>query len=79
VKYWLVTGLYIDGLGKTTNGSDLGQYKKSSSTNQEWTITTIASGVQKVKLTTTKIATTTEDQVENQVLLYPNPFTSFLN
>lgn len=68
------TGLYIDGLGKTTNGDDLGQYKKSTNNNQIWTVTTLANGVQKLTSGTTKIATT--EQTENQVALYPNPFTA---
>ena len=67
------TGLYLDGLGKTTNGSDLGQYKTSSSNNQLWTITTV-SGPLPVKSVTTEIATV--EQTENQLSLYPNPFTS---
>jgi len=67
------TGLYLDGLGKTTNGADLCQYKTSNSNNQLWTITTV-SGPLLVKSVTTEIATV--EQVENQMSLYPNPFTS---
>ena len=36
------TGLYIDGMGRTTVGSDCGQYGGSTSTNQQWAL--IASG-----------------------------------
>jgi hypothetical protein len=36
------TGLYIDGLGRTNNGSDLCQWKKTNHANQEWKITTLA-------------------------------------
>jgi len=67
------TGIYLDGLGKTINGSDLGQYKTSSNNNQQWTITTVA-GPQQVKSVTTEIATV--EQAENQLSLYPNPFSS---
>lgn len=32
------TGLYIDGMGRTSNGSNAGQYSSSSSENQQWQI-----------------------------------------
>ncbi len=32
------TGEYLDGMGRTGNGADLGQYSSSSSTNQRWRI-----------------------------------------
>jgi len=32
------TGLYVDGLGRTANGSSAGQGSSSSSTNQQWVI-----------------------------------------
>ncbi len=32
----LTTGLYIDGMGRTSNGSNAGQYTSSSSGNQQW-------------------------------------------
>ncbi|WP_171056404.1 cellulase family glycosylhydrolase [Paenibacillus sinopodophylli] len=32
------TGLYIDGIGRTTNGSNVGQWSTSTSSNQRWTI-----------------------------------------
>lgn len=32
------TGLYIDGMGRTSNGSDCGQWSGSSSYNQQWEI-----------------------------------------
>ncbi|HEU5426025.1 MAG TPA: hypothetical protein VFU74_04090 [Actinocrinis sp.] len=28
--------MYLDGMGRTASGSDLGQYSSSSSTNQQW-------------------------------------------
>jgi hypothetical protein len=31
------TGLFLDGLGATANGSTLGQWADSGSTNQQWT------------------------------------------
>jgi len=56
-------------LGKTINGSDLGQWKKSSSSNQEWTGTNLANS---------RIITgiTPADEPKFQVQLNPNPFTS---
>lgn len=42
----VATGLYIDGMGSTTNGSNACQYTgNSSSTNQQWTIVTSGSYV----------------------------------
>ncbi|WP_342773269.1 RICIN domain-containing protein [Paenibacillus prosopidis] len=32
------TGLYLDGIGRTTNGSDLGLWGGGSSANQRWQI-----------------------------------------
>ncbi len=32
------TGLYLDGMGRTSNGSDAGQWSSSSSDNQQWAI-----------------------------------------
>ena len=32
------TGFYLDGMGRTANGADLGQYGDSNSTNQQWKI-----------------------------------------
>lgn len=32
------TGLYLDGMGRTTNGDDVGQWSNSSSWNQQWVI-----------------------------------------
>ena len=32
------TGLYLDGMGRTTNGSNAGQYAAGSSTNQQWIV-----------------------------------------
>jgi hypothetical protein len=34
----VVTGLYIDGMGSTANGSNACQWSNSGSTNQQWTI-----------------------------------------
>jgi hypothetical protein len=39
------TGLYLDGMGRTANGSVCGQYSSSSSNNQQWTIETVGSYV----------------------------------
>ncbi|MEP6555588.1 MAG: T9SS type A sorting domain-containing protein, partial [Ferruginibacter sp.] len=65
------TGQYIDGLGLTANPSNLGQYKKSNSSNQEWTITNLPSARM------ASVALTNESKF--QVQLNPNPFTSSLN
>jgi hypothetical protein len=32
------TGLYIDGMGRTTNGSATGQWSSSTSENQQWSV-----------------------------------------
>jgi hypothetical protein len=32
------TGLFIDGMGRTSNGANAGQYSDSGGTNQQWTI-----------------------------------------
>jgi hypothetical protein len=32
------TGLYVDGMGRASNGANLGQWSSSSSYNQQWTI-----------------------------------------
>jgi len=39
------TGLYLDGMGRTSNGSAVGQYGSSSSYNQQWVIETAGSYV----------------------------------
>ena len=39
------TGLYLDGMGRTTNGSAAGQYGDTNSTNQQWTVVTDANNV----------------------------------
>lgn len=67
------TGLYLDGMWRGSD-SDLGQYTASTGDPQQWMVTTLGGGTQKLTSTDTKIATT--EQAENQVLLYPNPFTS---
>lgn len=67
------TGLYLDGMWRGSN-SDLGQYTTSSGDAQQWMATALGGGTQKLTSVDTKIATV--EQTENQVLLYPNPFTS---
>jgi hypothetical protein len=32
------TGLYLDGMGRTAAGANLGQWSSSTSTNQQWRI-----------------------------------------
>jgi hypothetical protein len=39
------TGLYIDGMGRTSNGSNAGQYSGGTSYNQQWVIETAGSYV----------------------------------
>jgi hypothetical protein len=39
------TGLCVDGMGRTANGSNLGQYASGTSQNQHWAITTTGSYV----------------------------------
>jgi len=39
------TGLYIDGMGRTSNGSNCGQYSGGSSYNQQWVMETVGSYV----------------------------------
>ena len=39
------TGLYLDGMGRTSNGSICGQWSSSSSNNQQWTQETVGSNV----------------------------------
>jgi hypothetical protein len=38
------TGLYLDGMGRTTNGSAAGQYANTTHVNAHWNITSAASG-----------------------------------
>ena len=64
-----VTGLYIDGLGSTTNDANLGQWKKSNSFNQQWAITSLTNSP-------TPIGVVSAEELELQLLLNPNPFTS---
>ena len=35
-----VTGLYLDGMGRTSNGSDVGQQAGSTATSQQWSVLT---------------------------------------
>jgi O-glycosyl hydrolase len=44
----VATGLYIDGMGSTSNGSNACQYSSSSSYNQQWTLEA-AGGYYKIK------------------------------
>jgi non-reducing end alpha-L-arabinofuranosidase len=39
-------GLYLDGMGRTANGSNVGQWASSGSYNQQWTVVTSGSYVQ---------------------------------
>ena len=39
------TGLYLDGMGRTSNGSNAGQWSSSSSSNQQWIMETSGSNV----------------------------------
>ncbi|SEV96055.1 Por secretion system C-terminal sorting domain-containing protein [Chitinophaga sp. YR573] len=72
------TGLYLDGLGKITNGSDAGQWSESTSYNQQWTIASVAPGG-KSTVTDTLSSVETEGATHNQVVVYPNPFSSTFN
>ncbi|WP_233532389.1 RICIN domain-containing protein [Paenibacillus alkalitolerans] len=38
--FFRATGLYLDGMGRTANGSDAAQWSGSSSNNQQWQIVT---------------------------------------
>jgi hypothetical protein len=69
------TGLYLDGLGRTSNGSDLGQWANSSSNNQLWSITPVGQARMSMFMDTSS-GMQVHEQVNNHVLLYPNPFTS---
>ena len=48
----VATGLCIDGMGRTTNGSNAGQYSSNTSTNQQWVLETVGSNY-KIKNRTT--------------------------
>lgn len=72
------TGLYLDGMGSTGNGADLAQWAQSSSNNQQWTVTTLAQARQ-ATVVNTSTTEQTDRPVNNQVQLYPNPFTSGFN
>jgi hypothetical protein len=65
------TGQYIDGLGKTADGSNLGQWKTRISNNQIWTVSTV-SGLSNQGVA----ANTTTNATQSSVELYPNPFSS---
>ncbi len=46
------TGLCVDGMGRTTNGSAVGQWSDTNSDNQQWTIATNGSDVRVVNRAT---------------------------
>lgn len=72
------TGLYLDGLGQTTNGADAGQWSESTSYNQFWTIGNVAQA-RKSAVTDTLSLQQTHASPKRQVSLYPNPFKSTFN
>ena len=39
------SGLYLDGMGRTANGSAVGQYPSGTSANQQWSVVTDANNV----------------------------------
>jgi hypothetical protein len=67
------SGLYIDGMGYTTNGVNLCQYKKSTNNNQDWTVTTVV-GSKLVKSLSAEIQPV--ENADNNVLIYPTSFSS---
>lgn len=48
----VATGMYIDGMDRTWNGADLGQWADSGSTNQQWRVFTNGDYVQMDNVTT---------------------------
>lgn len=46
------TGLFLDGMGRTANGSAAGQWSDTNSTNQQWTVSTDGSNVRIVNSAT---------------------------
>lgn len=76
------SGLLIDGMGRTTNGSPTGQWSNSGSTAQQWTTGTV--GHVQVTASTPNTATgqanaLTNDRQDGRVQVYPNPFRSTLS
>jgi hypothetical protein len=67
------TGLYLDGLGNTTNGADLGQWASSTSDNQQWTMTT------SVGRSAVSAEESPEKKFAEQISVSPNPFVSGIN
>lgn len=63
------TGLYLDGLGSTESGSDLGQGAKSTSKNQQWTISSI---INEPAVPTDVQTSESKYNIET----FPNPFSS---
>jgi hypothetical protein len=70
------TGLYIDGMGVTTNGSNLAQWGNSNSANQQWTIANINPSA---RTAATEAEYTKVAEKENEVSVFPNPFTSVIH
>jgi hypothetical protein len=69
----IATGLYLDGMYWSSNGSDIGQWSSSGSDAQQWTITSLKSAEAKSE------ESYVVDADKNDVLLFPNPFTSEAN
>lgn len=46
------SGLMLDGMGRTTNGSNCGQWQDGSSNNQRWNLTYVSSNVVKLQCVT---------------------------
>ena len=38
----VATGMYLDGMGRTTSGSTVGQYSGSGGTNQQWKVVSVS-------------------------------------
>jgi hypothetical protein len=58
-------------MGRTGNGSDLGQWTTSNSDNQQWTMTTVGSSSNARQISPEVSANESEELGIN---LYPNPF-----
>ena len=73
--------MYLDGIYRSSNGSDLGQWSFSGSTAQQWTLGTVGY-IQVTKTTAAPAAgqgMVMNDQPNAQVQLFPNPFASTFN
>ncbi|UUF12504.1 MULTISPECIES: RICIN domain-containing protein [Flavobacterium] len=64
------TGLYLDGMGTTTNGANLFQWSQSSSFNQQWSINITVS--QSLKMNS--ISQDISEDSELSIAFFPNPF-----